>query len=118
MPPPPPPVTTVSTATATSTTHGDYDYAHGGGCDYDDDHADGDCLSPGPPLPTSSSHYLGHAQREHVPSRGVRGVKKHGSNLQSATLPRKAKFREHHQQQHPSVVREYNPNIDSFRVIF
>ena len=54
------------------------------------------------------SSYLGHAQREHVPSRGVRGVKKQ-SNLQSSTLPRKAKFREQHQQQQQphSVVRKY-----------
>ena len=74
---------------------------------------DDDGTPPPPPLPISSSHYLGHAQREHLPSRGVRGVKKHSSNLQSATLPRKAKFREHHQQHH-SVVREHNPNIDPF----
>ena len=54
------------------------------------------------------SSYLGHAQREHVPSRGVRGVKKQ-SNLQSSTLPRKAKFREQHQHQQPhSVVRKYH----------
>ena len=49
-------------------------------------------------IPISS--YLGHAQREHVPSRGVRGVKKQ-NNLQSSTLPRKAKFREQQQPQQP-----------------
>ena len=54
-------------------------------------------------IPISSPSYLGHAQREHVPSRGVRGVKKQ-SNLQSSTLPRKAKFREQQQQQPHSVV--------------
>ncbi len=47
-------------------------------------------------VPSTPPAYLGHAQREHVPSRGVRGVKKQSQmqqqlHHQSATLPRRLK---------------------------
>ena len=64
------------------------------------------------PAISATSAYLGHAQREHVPSRGVRGVKKQ-NNLQSATLPRKAKFREQQQPQSMVISNHYNLNHTS-----